>query len=259
MSTGEAQRHHRHHRDALGYGQSRGRGNDVLLRLHQRSGLPDAIANGAANPEAGEATYQKELAEGAPSPYAEGETTAPITPSQATDTDGRPDPLQRPAAGRNLPLRARCEQRVRQTVGRDETFRTATGTPPIVSTGGASASARTRRRSQARSHEQPADRVRLRNRHRPGNYGPATGLGSIGGAATETVSVTLGELQPGTTYYYRIEATNADGTSHGEPQAFTTPGFPTLIATPASPPLIGTPSIAFPKEEKAQRARRPRR
>ena len=82
----------------------------------------------------------------------------------------------------------------------------------------------------------------------PGNYGPATGLGSIGGALTETVSVRLAELQPGTTYYYRVTATNSDGTRQGETESFTTPGFPTLIASPASPPLIATPDIAFPGE-----------
>jgi hypothetical protein len=93
----------------------------------------------------------------------------------------------------------------------------------------------------------------------PGNYGggwgPITGLGSIGGATTEAVSLTLGELEPGTTYYYRVTASSVDGTVSGEPVSFTTPGFPTLIAPPASPPLIAGrssigPSIAFPKEEK---------
>jgi len=84
----------------------------------------------------------------------------------------------------------------------------------------------------------------------PDNYGPATGLGSIGGAATEEVHVTLGELQPDTTYHYRVTATNADGTVQGEPETFTTPGFPTLISPPPSPPLVASPSISFPPEEK---------
>jgi hypothetical protein len=84
----------------------------------------------------------------------------------------------------------------------------------------------------------------------PGDYGPVTGLGSIGGATTEAVSLTLGELQPGTTYYYRVTASSVDGTVSGEPVSFTTPGFPTLISPPASPPLIASPAIAFPKEEK---------
>ena len=75
-------------------------------------------------------------------------------------------------------------------------------------------------------------------------------MGSIGGATTEAVSLTLGELQPGTTYYYRVSASNADGAVEGQPESFTTPGFPSLIAPPASPPLVASPAIAFPKEDK---------
>lgn len=81
-----------------------------------------------------------------------------------------------------------------------------------------------------------------------GNYGPATGLGSLGGVTTETVTMTLGELQPGTTYHYRVTTTSLDGTSYGTDQTFTTAGFPTLLTAPAAPPLIATPTIAFPTE-----------
>ena len=81
-----------------------------------------------------------------------------------------------------------------------------------------------------------------------GEYGPATGLGSVGGASTEAVSVALVELQPGTTYYYRVMASNADGTAQGEPEKFTTPGFPSLLAAQVSPPQIATPATAFPTD-----------
>jgi len=77
-----------------------------------------------------------------------------------------------------------------------------------------------------------------------------TGLGSIGGSTTEAVSLTLGELQPGTTYYYRVTASSVDGTRQGEPVPFTTPGFPSLIAPPASPPLVAYTSPGFPAQEK---------
>jgi DNA-binding beta-propeller fold protein YncE len=84
-----------------------------------------------------------------------------------------------------------------------------------------------------------------------GNYGPATGLGSLGGATTQTVTLTLGELQPGTTYHYRVLATNSDGASYGAEETFTTPGFPVLLTAPAAPPLIGTPAFAFPTGSQA--------
>ena len=84
----------------------------------------------------------------------------------------------------------------------------------------------------------------------PGNYGQVGRLGSVGGALTEEVSVTLSELQPGTTYYYRMVATNADGTSYGEDETFTTPGYSNSIIQPATPQLLAIPAIAFPKEEK---------
>jgi hypothetical protein len=47
----------------------------------------------------------------------------------------------------------------------------------------------------------------------------------------------LSELQPGTTYYYRITATNADGTVYGEDPTFSTVGLPGLLSAPWSPPL----------------------
>jgi hypothetical protein len=73
-------------------------------------------------------------------------------------------------------------------------------------------------------------------------------FGRIGDAATETVSVTLDDLEPDTTFYYRLCATNADGTTCGADQSFTTPGFPSPLVQPATPPLLAIPAIAFPTE-----------
>jgi len=60
--------------------------------------------------------------------------------------------------------------------------------------------------------------------------------------------LTLEDLQPGTTYYYRLVATNADGTTYGEDETFTTPGYLSPIIQPATPPLLAIPAIAFPAE-----------
>jgi hypothetical protein len=91
-----------------------------------------------------------------------------------------------------------------------------------------------------------------------GDYGPATGLGSIGGLnGAQGISVYLEDLQPGTTYYYRLIATNVDGTSYGADQTFTTPGYPNSIMQPATTPLLAIPVIAFPKEEKVTTPSKP--
>jgi hypothetical protein len=218
-----------------------------------KAGFQYAIAHGAADPEAGEAAYQNELAEGAPSPYAEGETTSPVavTPSEVSQPAG---PI---LVGGLLPqetyhYRLVAKNQFGWEYGKDGTFTTAGKTLPTVSTGGASAvSQNVATLSGTVTTNGLQTNYGFEIGTSPGDYGPATGLGAIGGAATEEVHVTLGELQPGTTYYYRVTATNADGTEKGQPGVFTTPGFPTLLVAPASLPLIAAPNIAFPKEEKA--------
>jgi hypothetical protein len=51
-------------------------------------------------------------------------------------------------------------------------------------------------------------------------------------STTQLVSRTLTGLQSGTTYYYRLVASNAMGTTPGPPQTFTTPSLWTTIPSP---------------------------
>lgn len=181
-------------------------------------------------------------------PYAAGETTAPIDAGSSFETQAV-GPIvasaMLPGTTYHYALIARNELGV--TTGSDETVTTAPATPPVVSTGAVSAISQS-----TATLSGTVDTNSLQTEYgfeigtEPGSYGPATGLGSLGGATTETVTLTLGELQPGTTYYYRVTATNADGTSYGAEETFTTPGFPTLTAAPVSLPLIATPVIEFP-------------
>jgi hypothetical protein len=57
------------------------------------------------------------------------------------------------------------------------------------------------------------------------SYGAETAHGDAGAGTSATpVSATLAGLQSGTTYHYRLVATNSSGTVMGADQTFTTPG-----------------------------------
>lgn len=73
-------------------------------------------------------------------------------------------------------------------------------------------------------------------------YGPSSSYGtkvpvpngSIGSnlSVAQLVSHTISGLQAGTTYYFRLTASNAKGTTTGPPQTFTTPALWTTLPTP---------------------------
>lgn len=195
-----------------------------------------------------QAGYEKALAEEKANPYAEGETTAPVSAGSSYEPQAvGPILASGMLPGETYHYALVAENEVAVTIGQPEIVKTLPGTPPTVSTGGASGvSQNTATLSGTVSTNSLQTEYGFEIGTEAGQYDPATGLGSLGGTTTETVALTLGELQPGTTYYYRITATNADGTEKGQPASFTTPGFPALIAPPASPPQIGTPNIAFP-------------
>lgn len=201
-----------------------------------------------------ETAYQAALkgdAEERADPFLAGETTASLSLAAGTapQTVG-PVPASGLLSEETYRYRIVANNKFGVRYGEPGTFTTGTKVLPAVSTGSASAVAQnsaTLSGTVATNGLQTSYGFEIGTE--PGNYGPATGLGSIGGSSTEEVSVTLSELQPGTTYYYRITASNADGTSQGQPETFTTLGFPTPLTIPVSQPLVALPSIAFPKEE----------
>ena len=86
-------------------------------------------------------------------------------------------------------------------------------------------------------------------------FGVDTGYGvEIFGAAgsgtqPEPFTVTLNDLEPATTYHYRLLATNAGGTTYGADQTFTTGVYLTeILTTPSTPPLLSVPAVTFPTE-----------
>ncbi len=75
-------------------------------------------------------------------------------------------------------------------------------------------------------------------------------FGSAGsGTQPEPFTLTLNDLQPTTTYHYRLLATNAGGTTYGADQTFTTSVYSTeTLTTPPTPPLLSVPAVTFPTE-----------
>jgi hypothetical protein len=204
-----------------------------------------------------EAGYQAALAQGARGAggdlYADGATTASVEAGEGTSPLEVEVPVKGllPETTYHYALVANSE---RGTVtGQDETFTTGAATPPIVTTGAASAITLSTATIAGMLSTQGLDvSYAFEVSTEPGNPGPPSGGGSIGAGPTEaSVSVALQGLQPGTTYYYRLLATSTDGTSYGEIKTFTTPGFPSPLTQPATPPLIGTPNIAFPSGSEA--------
>jgi hypothetical protein len=84
-----------------------------------------------------------------------------------------------------------------------------------------------------------------------GSLQPATVTSSSG--SVETIATSFNnDLQPGTTYYYRVVASSQDGTSYGAEQSFTTGSFPGLPGVTAVQ-ILGWP--AFVAETAARAAR----
>jgi hypothetical protein len=72
-----------------------------------------------------------------------------------------------------------------------------------------------------------------------GHTTPSTGVGD--GLSAATATATLGGLNPGTTYHYRVVATNAGGVATGADRVFTTVGAPTQPTTSSTTPPPASP------------------
>jgi subtilisin family serine protease len=117
--------------------------------------------------------------------------------------------------------------------GEDQEFITAPQPPPTVTTDAASSIEQT---SATLNGTVNPDGAAVSDCHF--EYGTTLSYGSSlpcaplpgSGNGAVAVSATALSLSPGASNYYRIDATNAGGTSYGAAQAFTTP--------PAAPPLV---------------------
>jgi phosphodiesterase/alkaline phosphatase D-like protein len=137
--------------------------------------------------------------------------------------------------------------------GHDYTFTTGAPTPPSAVTGGSSGVAQNSAAVGGRVNTNGLPTSYGFEIGTTTNYGPRTGLGYVGAGLSEApVSLSLTGLVPGTTYHYRITATNVDGTSYGADETFTTSVFASTFAEPPAPlPFVSVPSIVFPGQSKS--------
>ncbi len=139
------------------------------------------------------------------------------------------------------------------SVGEDETFTTpSTGSmpvAPVVSTGAPSGVSQTTATLNGSVDPEGAATTFQFELGTTTAYGTVL-FGGAAGSAPQTTALTQAAagLLPGTTYHYRVCATNAAGTVCGTDAAFTTTGFPGAIVQPLSPALIPFTTVAFPKQ-----------
>jgi NHL repeat len=125
------------------------------------------------------------------------------------------------------------------TVGPDQTFSTPPLQPPVVSTGQASGVAQNTATLTAAIDTQGFETTYELDLGTDTSYGSRI-FGDAGPEpGTQTFTVALQGLAPGTTYHYRIAATNTFGTIYGADETFTTGTYPSsTLSVPVAPALV---------------------
>jgi len=131
------------------------------------------------------------------------------------------------------------------TVGPDETFTTEPATPPVATTGAAGAIGQSTATITGTVDTRGlATTIRFLIGTEP-SPDAAIATAVTGQAGTiDQVTGTLEGLQPATTYYYRVTATNPDGTAEGKQGTFTTAGVPAAFTAPPAVALLPYTPIA---------------
>ena len=130
--------------------------------------------------------------------------------------------------------------------GPEQTFTTASPTPPLVSAGQTGEVTQTTAVVSDTIDPQELQTSYELELGTDTTYSGGRIFGTLA-PGEEAITLDLGDLAPGTTYHYRILATNEDGTTEGPDQSFTTAPVSSPFTQPLAPPLIATPSsIVFP-------------
>ncbi len=199
-----------------------------------------------------QADYEAAVGKGVEDPYAAegGRLTSSVTVSEADFAAHNVGPfeLRELKAGTVYHYAVVATNSVGTTIGPDATFTTSPATPPVATTGEATGITQT-----AATLNGTVDTRGLRTTmsFEMGET-PALGLPEMasvvpGSESGTTVAISLpfaNYLPPGTTFYYRARASNADGVSYGEVKTFTTATFP-MPPTYSAPtfPLLPVPKV----------------
>jgi len=193
-----------------------------------------------------QAGYEAAVAEHASNPYANGRTTyeslsvgSGYTPLSIGTT------LEELNPGTTYHYTVIASNKIGSTTGPDATFTTLPGTSPTANTGtatGVNEVSATLGGSIDTRGLQTVEQFEFGTTPYAGALQPATVMSSSG--TVDSVSASESSLLPGTTYYYRVLASNQDGASYGAEQSFTTNSFPAVLTVTATPPEIPYTSIA---------------
>ena len=229
----------------------------VTTAAAEAVGRTTAQVSGTVDPSGARTTYHFAFVEAASyqptatNPYAAGRTSE-NNPAEkpVPEEEGEPSRLQtQPAAavltelkpGTTYHYALVATNDLGTTIGPDMTLTTLPATPPVASTDPATAitASTATITGTVNTEELPTSiRFELGTTPEAGLTIPATITNTSG--PNQIVNATLSALQPATTYYYRLLATNADGTSTGTLETFTTPA----VAGPTAPPA--TQLVAWP-------------
>jgi hypothetical protein len=205
------------------------------------------LLSGTVNPMHCQTTYYFEFVDEAgydpavPDPYSAGARTAKAAAGDGFGDQTVAQQLTSLLAGTTYHYRLVAANQAGTVMGPDHTFTTSPGTPPLVTTGPASAVTQTKATIVGTIDPQGIQTGYELEIGTDTSYSGAKIFGSAGqSASAETITVSLQDLAPGTTYHYRLVGTNADGTAYGADQTFTTPGYPSSFGQPPTPALITT-------------------
>lgn len=199
-----------------------------------------AVLNGTINPGSAPASYR--FVYGMTSAYGSVIPTPDLYTPSGDTIDTVSQALGGLQAGTTYHYALVVSDTAGTVTGPDETFTTPSIPPPMVSTGGPTGVS-----ESAVSLTGAVDPQGWDTTYRF-EYGTSPAYGSSWptvpadmGALTgdQSVSIELQNLQPATTYHYRLVASDGGGTSYGADQTFTTSSYPVSIiqATPLGAPL----------------------
>ena len=209
---------------------------------------------------ASQAAYETALGEGASTPYADGRATHETT-SIGSEYEELPVEvtLTELAPGTTYHYAVIAKNDLGETAGSDATFTTASGTPPVASTGSAEQVGQTSATINATVDTkglQTVESFEFGTTPFNGSTQPANAVSSSG--TVDSIAASESSLLPGTTYFYRAVASSMDGISYGTEQSFTTSSFPATLSVSVTPPTIPYSTITQLNAKEARETPHPK-